>query len=76
MCVFVVVVVFFIVVVLQFIHVYSYYQWQRERTNGLVAQMRLFVLGKLNVTFLKNEIYGYGHRYSLNNSCHRTGKFA
>ena len=38
-----------------------------QRTNGPVAHLRLFALSKLMVTFLKNETYRYGSRFSLKN---------
>ena len=40
-------------------------EYKKQKTNGPVAHQRLFVLSKLMVTFLKNETYGYGSRYSL-----------
>ena len=36
-----------------------------QRTNGPVAHLRLFILSKLMVTFLKNETYGYDSWYIL-----------
>ena len=35
---------------------------KHTEANGPVAHLRLFILSKLMVTFLKNETYGYGSR--------------
>ena len=51
------------------------YQITKPQDQRRVAHLRLFVLSKFMVTFLKNETYGNGSRYSLKNLCLCTLQF-